>query len=71
VKLQQKEMREDASKYVIYLMNENDRPIYAEICRPEQVNKCIDSVLKQVTLSESEALELINNVEYKKFNDYE
>lgn len=64
-------MREDASKYVIYLMNENDRPIYAEICRPEQVNKCIDSVLKQVTLSESEALELINNVEYKKFNDYE
>lgn len=71
MKLQQKEMREDASKYVIYLMNDNNRPLYAEICRPEQVNKCIDSVLKQVTLSESEIIELINNVEYKKFNDYE
>lgn len=71
MKLQQKEMREDASKYVIYLMNDDNRPLYAEICRPEQVNKCIDSVLKQVTLSESEIIELINNVEYKKFNDYE
>ena len=71
MKIQQKEMREDASKFVLYLMNEDDRPVYAEICRPEEVNKCIETLIHKVKLSENEITELINNVEYKKFNDYE
>ena len=71
MKIRQKEMREDASKFVLYLMTEDDRPLYAEICRPEQVNKCIDVLIRKVELSDNEITELINNVEYKKFDDYE
>lgn len=71
MKLQQKEMREDASKFVIYLMNDDEKPLYAEICRPNQVDECIDSLLEKVKLSQDEILKLTNNVEYKKFNDYE
>jgi len=71
MKLQQKEMREDASKFVIYLMNDDEKPLYAEICRPNQVDECIDLLLEKVKLSQDEILKLTNNVEYKKFNDYE
>ena len=71
MKIRQKEMREDASKFVLYLMTEDDKPLYAEICRPEQVNKCIDALIRKVELSDNEISELINNVEYKKFDDYE
>lgn len=63
-----KEIKEDGSELLIYLMDEHDRAVKAKICKDEEREEYINTlIMEEILRTEAEVIVQIKEIKYKEY----